>query len=189
MASIEHSQLGFRLCAGLLRCTEPRSHDPKRFGPWPDFARESTGIDSIIKVSHSSFAGERGLEPHPSYPCTDGVPIMKGLMSPAVLVHRHHLTTEQVAHLYEALYMFSFAFHGLVHIIVQQAAHSNALKEAVWHAFAELWQAALGLQFPTEILRVLQERDAAIAAVAQKGTQAEIGHNDEIEERCVAACM
>ena len=109
-------------------------------------------------------------------------------MSPAVLVHRHHLKTEQVAHLYDALYLFSMAFHGLIHSIVQQAAHANALKESVWRVFAELWQAALGLQFPAEVLRVLQERDAALAAVAQKETQVDTGTNNEAEQRCVQAC-
>lgn len=104
---------------------------------------------------------------------------MKGLMSPAVLVHRHHLTVDQVAHIYEALYCFSFGFHGLVHIIVQQATHSKALKESVWRTFAMLWQAALGMQFPTEFTSIIQ--------VTQQSAATERGNSNEIERRCVAA--
>ena len=150
---------------------------------------ESTRVNRPLTGLRCSHVGERELEPNPSDTYRNAVPIMKGLMSPAVLVHRHHLTIEQVAHLYDALYMFSMAFHTVIHRIVQRAAHSSELKESIWRVFAELWQAALGLQFPADVLKVLRERDAALAAVTQKA-QVDTGNNDEVEQRCeiVHAC-
>jgi hypothetical protein len=109
---------------------------------------------------------------------------MKGLLSPAVLVHIHNLTTKQVAHIYQLLFTFSFAFHGQVQFIAEQATQSNSLKENVWRAFAELWQAALGLQFSAEITRLMQERDAALCALAQELAAKDKNSSDKVEQRC-----
>lgn len=128
-------------------------------------------------------AGERNFEQHPRFPCTEGVPIMKGFMCPVALVHTHHLTSEQVAHVYETLYMFTFAFHSLIDVIVRQATHTKKLKEKIWRTFAELWQAALGVQFPTEVLTILHERDAALSAVAKKSRDEQKGKGTGIDER------
>lgn len=115
--------------------------------------------------------GERSMDLPAEFPNLCHMPVMKGKLSPAVLMRHHHLKHADVVQLYDVMHVFSYEFHQIIVALTNGATHSHALKHAVWVGLAELWQAGLCVSFPSDIQNLVEERDKAFAAVQQTAAE------------------
>lgn len=132
--------------------------------------------------------GERSMELPAEFPNLSHLPVMKGKLSPAVLMQHHHLKHADIAQLYDLMHVFSYEFHQMIAALTNGAAHSHALRHATWLGLAELWQAGLCVSFPSDIQNLVEERDKAVAAAHK--TAAETVNlqlrSTRLEEQCAS---
>jgi hypothetical protein len=110
-------------------------------------------------------------------------------LTPAALVHRHRLPEEDALRLLHVLHAATHAFHGLVGRITTHAHDGSSLREAVWRAHAQLWEAVLEQLHGGGVGAALAARDAAEARAAWLEARLQDAHaaHAALEARCAAA--
>eukprot|EP00892_Ulva_mutabilis_P012122 jgi/Ulvmu1/9282/UM050_0031.1 len=128
-------------------------------------------FDFAVRSLAQITDGERSFELPAQFPHLAQVPVMKGKLSPAVLVQQHHLKQADVTLLYKLMHTFSYAFHDTVESLVAYATRCCDLKQAIWVGLAEIWQAGLCIGFASDIQALVKERDEAVAAAAHAAAE------------------
>ena len=100
-------------------------------------------------------------EPPPEHAITHDSAFTR-FLCPETLVRRHRLGPGEVRRLFRTLQAFSLGFHQSIVELSAHARDRGLLLLAVWRSYAMLWDSALQVAFPSEVVQLSRERQAAI---------------------------
>ncbi|KAL6759891.1 hypothetical protein V8C86DRAFT_3024605, partial [Haematococcus lacustris] len=111
--------------------------------------------------------------------------LLAGPLGPEALKLRHGLREDAALRLYRTLYLYSLGFCAALLEPTEGAREREALLEKVFAVYAQLWDEALGISFPSELQSALRTKSEAVAALSELSQELESSRGEcrQLQER------